>query len=340
MRDVKVNLAELIKKHSEPLISKAKTLAEDHANAGIPNASESNLSPYIQTIKTDFMSLWAEIEARFLDSESLIKLGDIEHAKNKQVSKMQEDKYRIVKSERDKNDEQIDKLIGNYNWKVFAFVTVCFLSFVLVEGVFNSSFLQVLGGISYELSMILGSFLYILVFLSILWFQSIIEHTDNPVKKRLYRICFFTAMAAFIIFTSYFRMIFIQGEEGGFDPLTLLGLIVINSLVFIGLLYLHRFLPSKEQIENMLERRRLQKMKHQLEEEMKIIKENIDQKTIDNMDVVSDTQSKVLTIEKSKEYLISYYEKAVAAYVETNIKLRRDRLVPNCFTEAIPNLNI
>jgi hypothetical protein len=249
--------------------------------------------------------------------------------------KRNEDEYRTTKAQLDEVNDRLFKVESAYNWKMLWVIILTFAILVGVEAIFNSSFLQMLSGVTYEEAKLIAVFIYILIFLAVLWFNSKIQSTQNTSLRGLYRTLFFLIMGSFLVYTSYARTMF---SNDSFDLVTFLGVFVINTLVFIGMLHLHKYLPSKEQIDTMMYHRQFKKKKVKLEKQLDSLKEQMKGQSARNSELVRDTQQTLLTLEKNKKYLMSQYEIAVANYIETNLKLRSDRLSPNCFSE-IPPLN-
>ena len=108
----------------------------------------------------------------------------------------------------------------------------------------------------------------------------------------------------------------------------------------MGMLHLHKFLPSKEQIDTMMYQREYRNKKKELEKQLDSLKGNVKQQAVRNAELVKGTQQTLITLEKNKKYLESQFQLAVSHYTETNTRYRLDRLTPNCFLDEIQlNLN-
>lgn len=330
------SIADYIKDESAQLIEQAKRLGRDHAENGQPNPTQDDLLMYVQTIRNAFLNLWHHIETQFLDKESITQMGNIEMSQQELMNKMRDDDYRSAKSELDEVNTQIHKIDDVINWKLLAVHGVTFAIMIIMESWLNSSFLQMLNGVTLEDAKYIGIFLYTLVFLAVLWFSNKIEKTISSSLRNIYRVLYFLVIGGFILFTSYLRTIY---SQDGFDFLTFIGITAINTLVFMGLLKMKEYLPSMKQFNDMLQVNKLKKRRTIIEQKILQIKAEMKQQTVTNTDLVKNVQSQTATLEKNKRYLESQYFMAISAYCDTNRQLRSDRLSPNCFSQ-IPPLNL
>lgn len=329
-------ISSYIKEEARIITEQGKRLAQDHAESNIPNPSQANLITYIQSIRTAFTNLWIHIETQFLDAQAIVKMGEIQMSQEEAEGKRNDDEYRTAKAHLDEVNDRLFKVDSAYNWKMLWLIIFTFAVLVGVEAIFNSNFLQMLSGVTYEEARLIAVFIYILIFLAVLWFNSKIQSTQNQSLRGLYRTLFFLIMGGFLIYTSYARTMF---SADSFDIISFIGIFVINTLVFIGMLHLHKYLPSKDQIDTMMYHRQFKKKKVKLEKQIESLKVEMKGQSARSSALVKDTQQTLMTLEKNKKYLISQYEIAVATYIDTNLKLRSDRLCPNCFSE-IPPLNL
>lgn len=330
------NMSSYIQDEAKLITEQAKRLAEDHAESNLPNPSQANFATYIQSIRSAFSNLWIQIETQFLDAQAILKMGEIQMSQEEAEGKRNDDAYRIAKAQLDEVNDRLFKVDSAYNWKMLWLIIFTFAVLVGVEAIFNSNFLQMLSGVTYEEAKLIAVFIYILIFLAVLWFNSKIQSTQNPSLRGFYRTLFFLIMGNFLVYTSYARTMF---SNDSFDLITFIGVFVINTLVFVGMLHLHKYLPSKEQIDTMMYHRQFKKKKVKLEKQIEALKADMKGQSERSSALVKETQQTLLTLEKNKKYLMSLYESAIASYIDTNLKLRSDRLSPNCFSE-IPPLNL
>lgn len=330
------NISSYIKEESQHIHELAKRLGQDHAQSNLPNPSQANFATYIHSIRSAFTNLWVHIETHFLDAQAIVKMGELQISQADSEIKRNEDEYRSTKAQLDEVNDRLFKVDNIYNWKMFWFIILVFCVLVGVEAVFNSSFLQMLSGVTFEEARIIAVFIYVLVFLAVLWFNSKILSTENRSLRAMYRFLFFVIIGGFLAYTSYARTMF-SNEQ--FDLITFIGVFVINSLVFIGMLHLHKYLPTKEQIDTMMYHRQFKKKKQVLEKKLEQLKAELKGQSTQSANMVKDTQQTLLMLEKNKKYLLSQYDIAVSTYIATNLQLRSDRLSPNSFSE-IPPLNL
>ena len=328
-------ISSYIKEEAKFISEQGKRLAQDHAESNIPNPSQANLTTYIQSIRTAFSNLWIHIETQFLDAQAIVKMGEIQMSQEEAEGKRNDDEYRTAKAHLDEVNDRLFKVDSSYNWKMLWLIIFTFAVLVGVEAIFNSNWLQQLSGITYEEAKFMAVFIYILIFLAVLWFTSKIEITKSNSLRNFYRFLYFLILGSFITFSSYARTMF---AEDIFSLFTFIGVFTINTLVFMGMLHLHKYLPTKEQVDTMMYHRQFKKKKVKLEKQIESLKADMKGQSARSSALVKDTQQTLMTLEKNKKYLISQYEIAVATYIETNLKLRSDRLCPNCFAE-IPPLN-
>jgi hypothetical protein len=331
------NLHEYISEESKKIRDHAKGLAIDHAESSLPNPSQDSLEKYLLPIKRSFISLWTEIETKFLDSSSVGRLAEMEMAQGEKFNKMNEDEILSTKNLLNEVNEKLYRVSNTYNWKMFGVIILAFALLVGLEAIFNSQWLQQLAGVTYDEAKLIALFIYFLLFVAIMWFYSKIQSTSSTALRNVYRALFFLIIGGFLAYTSYARTVFVNDS---FDLITFLGVFTINLLTFMGMLHLHKFLPSKEQIDTMMYQREYRNKKKELEKQLDSLKGNVKQQAVRNAELVKGTQQTLITLEKNKKYLESQFQLAISHYTETNARYRLDRLTPNCFLDEIQlNLN-
>lgn len=326
------NLHQYIADQSHTLIARSKELAKDHAENSLPNPSQDQLEKYLLPIKRAFISLWTEIETKFLDSSSVGRLAEMEMAQGEKFNKMNEDEILTTKNLLNEVNEKLYRVSNTYNWKMFGVIILAFTLLIGIEAVFNSQWLQQLAGVTYNEAKLIALFIYFLLFVAIMWFYSKIQSTSSTSLGNLYRTLFFLIIGGFLGYTSYARVMF---SNETFEIIDFLGVFTINLLTFMGMLHLHKFLPSKEQIDTMMYQREYRVKKKELEKQLQDLKANLKKQAVRNSELVKDTQQTLITLEKNKKYLESQFLLAVSAYTETNARYRLDRLTPNCFLDEI-----
>ena len=246
------------------------------------------------------------------------------------------DEYRHANSQLEDLLARIRKLDQSYSIKTFVIVILVFCFLIGVEALFNSQWLMQIAGVIYDHAKLIAAFIYLLLFACILFFKSKIDSAESPLVKNAYRTAYALLIGTFLIFSSYARTKFASDD---WDWVTFIGVLSINCMVLFGLIYLHQFLPSKQQFKDMFLARKLNKEQVTLEARISSLKTEINQQAVSETDVVKSTQENLAQHTKNRKFLEGQYSLAASAYMEQNIKLRSDRLVPLCF-EQLPPLNL
>jgi hypothetical protein len=326
-------IGDYIQQESSQIVESAKKLARDHSEINLPNASQDDLLVYIGSIRNSFLNLWSHIETQFLDAASIEKMGSIEMDNMELMNKMRDDEYRTSRQRLDDVDSKIQKMDDSVNWKLFAIQMVLFGFLTIFESYLNSSFLQLLNGITLDEARVIGTVLYAFVFLAVLWFTKKVEDTVSPHLRAFYRVLYFLFVGGFIVFTSYMRTMYSQDS---FDWMTFLGLLSINALVFIGLLKMKENFIGLKKINEMLKLHKLKKERKHIEDTIERLKSEMKQQVVSNKNLVKDVQSQTILLEKNRKFLESQYMIAISTYSDMNIRLRSDRLVPKCLSNIPP----
>ncbi len=330
------NVEKLVAEETTDIKNFAKKLGESYAGSCFPPASGLKLISVIGEIKARFeklcITVCKELQSAVHFPEVNSDKINVEAGKEKANDVIKELKLKNQDTEAEQKKLNIDGIYRNVRE-----IRIKNALFFAAEALFTSLSFQ-----------FFGENLLISILIAIPFTIAVSEYAhlvamqykkyQNIIKKRLFLLS--AILFASIVFfgLSYFRSQAL-GKEG--LSVATLFFVMINLFIFLVSAFLHyKYSMTKEE-----------KVKYHT---YKMLKEEIDKRNAEIIQIVQhfsdmDTQlqEKAMLAFQLEHYakntieeIKKHYEEAVERLKSTNILLRRDKVVPECFSEPTPKLEI
>lgn len=297
------------------------------ADRKLPNATGDQLLPHISEIKARYEKLCAIVYKRLQPAAHFPEVNTDVQSVGEHRKKAEDEIYHL-----NKQIENLNSELGEINVEgIYHSVretkiktTIIFLA----EVFFNAMAFQVLG------ENLLFSFLIAIpVTLTIAEFSKLValqyKKIQNKIKRRI-----FVAVSLLLVITLFFTLGYFRSQALGKEGFSLATLcfVIINLFIFLVSAFLHfKYSLTKEE---KVRYHTYKKLKSEINNLEKLISENdteLNEKAVHALQLAHYTENLIEELKKS-------YKEAVEIMKSTNIMLRPDRRVPDCFSDAIPEL--